>query len=306
MSSILVVGELNPDLVLRGVQGFPAPGKEVLASDLTMTLGSASAICATGLARLGNQVAFLSKIGQDVWGSFCLQYLREAGLDVSRVVRQPSLKTGVTISISSSSDRALLTFLGSIVALEARDVADDVLKDFRHLHVSSYYLQQKLRPGCRGLFARARRLGLTTSLDPGYDPSETWGSDLRETLEETDLFFPNEVEARALTGFEDPGQILQALGNGRTLTVLKLGAKGCAALEAGQMLHLPAFPVTPVDTTGAGDSFNAGFLHAWLRTMPLHECLRTGAACGALSTQGLGGTSTQPGLAELHRFLSQA
>jgi sugar/nucleoside kinase (ribokinase family) len=303
MSQILVVGELNPDFILHGHQSFPVPGKEVLVNDFTVTLGSASAICAMGLSRLGDQVAFLSKVGEDIWGDFCLETLRGGGLNVSRVIRDPRVKTGVTVSISSSLDRALLTFLGSMVALEEPDISDQSLKDFRHLHVSSYYLQRGLRPGCRKLFARAHRLGMTTSLDPGYDPAETWGDDLLETLDQTDVFLPNEVEAEGLTG-RSGAECLRALQNGRTLTVLKLGSKGCMTMERGQVIHFPAFAVVAVDTTGAGDSFNAGFLHAWLSAQPLLDCLKTGAACGALSTLALGGISAQPDAATLHRFLN--
>ena len=305
MPKILVAGELNPDMVLHGCGAFPTPGKEILASDFAMVLGSASAICAMGLVRLGNTVSFLSRIGTDLWGSFCLEILEKGGVDVSKVIRDPALKTGITVSISSSKDRALVTFLGAIAALDEQDVPDVTLKGFDHVHVSSYYLQQRLRPGCRQLFARARRLGLTTSLDPGYDPSEIWQQDLMQTLEETDLFFPNDVEALAITRSRSPEQALQVLANGRTLTVVKLGAQGCLTMHDGQLLRQPAFSLKPVDTTGAGDSFNAGFLHAWLRRLSLSDSLRIGAACGALSTLKPGGTGGQPDEGELEAFLSK-
>jgi sugar/nucleoside kinase (ribokinase family) len=167
-----------------------------------------------------------------------------------------------------------------------------------HLHASSFFFQDGLRPDVPDLFARARRQGLTTSLDTGFDPSETWDGGLRETLRETDLFFPNEVELRAISGCDDPAEGLRALENGRTRVVAKLGRDGAMTLEGGLVVHVPAFPVETVDTTGAGDSFNAGFLHRWLAGAPLVECLRLGAACGALSTLGLGGTGAQPTLAE--------
>ena len=305
MPKILVAGELNPDMILHRCGAFPTPGKEVLAGDFAMVLGSASAICAMGLARLGNAVSFLSRIGTDVWGSFCLEILERGGVDVSKVIRDPALKTGITVSISSSKDRALVTFLGAIAELNEQNIPDKTLKEFDHMHVSSYYLQQRLRPGCRQLFARAGRLGLTTSLDPGYDPSEVWGQDLVQTLEETDLFFPNEVEALAITRSQSPEQSLQVLANGRTLTVVKLGAQGCLAMHDGQLLRQPAFSVRPVDTTGAGDSFNAGFLHAWLRRLSLSDSLQIGAACGALSTLKPGGTGGQPDEGELEAFLSK-
>jgi sugar/nucleoside kinase (ribokinase family) len=303
---VLVAGELNVDLILQGYQSFPVPGKEVLVDDFVMTLGSASAICAMGLARLGTAVAFLGVVGDDPWGAYCVGILRAAGIDVSRVVVDPSVKTGVTVSLTSPQrDRALVSYLGSIAALDGAAVADAAFRGFDHLHVSSYFLQQRLRPGCADVFARARAAGLSTSLDPGFDPAERWEADLVHTLREVDLFFPNEVELHAITGTEDVRAALARLENGRTRTVAKLGARGAAALEPGGLVTVPAFPVEVVDTTGAGDSFDAGFLHAWLAGRPLAECLRWGSACGSLSARGPGGTGHQAGHAEVERLLSE-
>jgi sugar/nucleoside kinase (ribokinase family) len=293
MKKVLIAGEINVDLVLRGYETFPAPGKEVRVDDFVMLLGSASAICAMGLARLGDAVAFSGKVGSDSWGAFCLETMRSAGIDVSRVVTDPAIKTGVTVSINSAEDRALVSYLGSVSSLTADDVDASHMDGCAHLHVSSYFLQEGLRPGCRDLLKRASDLGLSTSLDPGFDPAESWDSDILETLEQVDVFFPNEVEIRALTGCREVTDGLKRLKNGRTRTVAKLGRDGATCLENGRPVHVPAFRVEPVDTTGAGDSFNSGFLHAWLREEAIADCLRFGAACGALATLGSGGTDSQ-------------
>ena len=306
MKKVLVVGELNIDLILQGYGAFPAPGKEVLVDDFQMTLGSASAICAAGMARLGVTVAFLSKVGRDPWGDYCIDALARGGVDVTRVERDPKLKTGVTVSISSARDRALVSYLGAISALTGEDVPDAALEGFDHLHVSAYYLQHGLRPDVPALFERATRRGLTTSLDPGFDPQEAWGPEIQEALRHTDLFFPNEVELEALTRVSDPVAALRAFPEGRTRVIAKLGPQGAMVLDAGRPVAVPAFPVTPVDTTGAGDSFNAGFLEAWLRGRSLVDCLARGAACGALSTRGSGGTATQATPPEVDALVSQA
>jgi sugar/nucleoside kinase (ribokinase family) len=294
----LCVGEINVDLVLRGYSEFPAPGKEVLAEDFAMVLGSATAIMAMGLARLGTKVAFVGRVGDDVWGRYCLEEMAGRGIDLSRVIRGPGPKTGLTVSITHPLDRALVTYLGAIRALTGADVKDEAMAGLDHLHASSFFFQEGLRPDLPDVFARARRKGLSTSLDTGFDPSERWDGGLRETLRETDLFFPNEVELRALSGCVDPAEGIRALENGRTRVVAKLGKHGAMTLDGGQLLHVPAYSVEALDTTGAGDSFNAGFLHRWLQGAPVVECLRLGAACGALSTLGLGGTAAQPSLAE--------
>jgi sugar/nucleoside kinase (ribokinase family) len=237
-------------------------------------------------------------VGDDLWGHYCLDDMAGRGIDLSRVIRGGGLKTGITVSITHAADRALVTYLGAIDALTAADVPDAALAGVDHLHVSSFFLQEKLGPGLPDLFARVRRAGLTTSLDTGFDPSGRWDGGLRETLRETDLFFPNEVELEALTGCADPAEGLRKLDGERTRVVAKLGKEGAMTLDGGTVVRVPAYPVEAVDTTGAGDSFNAGFLHLWLAGAPLVDCLRLGAACGALSTRGLGGTAAQPTLEE--------
>jgi sugar/nucleoside kinase (ribokinase family) len=296
---ILVVGEINVDFVFKGCRALPTPGKEVLADDLVMTPGSSSMICAMGLAKLGNHVAFHGRLGADASGEFCLRALRDAGIDTSSLRPDASLRTGVTASLSTPHDRALVTFAGAIAELRADEVRDEWLRKASHLHVSSYYLQKALRPGCRDLFARATAAGLTTSLDPGFDPAQQWKDDLLDTLQEVDVFLPNEQELQAITGCNDLQEALMAVQNGRTVTLVKRGRQGCTSLYEGQWLDVPAYAVDAIDSTGAGDSFDAGFLHAWLREMPWLDCMRWGNACGSWSTRGIGGTTAQASASEV-------
>jgi sugar/nucleoside kinase (ribokinase family) len=221
------------------------------------------------------------------------------------VIRGGGVQTGLTVAITHPLDRALVTYLGAISALTGRDVPTTSMAGFHHLHSSSFFFQEGLRPDFPDLFARAQAAGLTTSLDTGYDSHEQWDGGLRATLEHTDLFFPNEVELAALTGTGDPAEGLRRLDNGRTRVVAKLGKNGAMTLDGGRAVHVPAYPVETIDTTGAGDSFNAGFLHRWLQGAPIVECLQLGAACGALSTLGLGGTAAQPTLAEAEALVER-
>ncbi len=304
---VLVVGEINIDLICQGYHAFPSPGREVLVDDFRMVLGSASAICAMGLARLGTPVAFFGKVGDDPAGHFCLDAMRARGIDLDAVVVDPGLKTGVTVAITSTVDRALVSFLGSIASMSERDVPRALFSRADHVHVSSFYLQEALRPGVEKLFRDARAAGLTTSLDPGFDPSERWDPDLIDTLRSVDVFFPNEVELRGLSGSDDPEEAVRRLqkGSTRVQVVAKLGARGAMAIDGGgRPVHVPAPRVEVTDTTGAGDSFDAGFLHAWLGGAELNDCLELGVACGALSTRGLGGTATQPELAEARALMA--
>lgn len=309
MKRVLVVGEINVDLICQGYHAFPTPGREVLVDDFQMVLGSASAICAMGLARLGTPVTFFGKVGDDPTGRFCLDAMRARGIDLSSVVLDPALKTGVTVAITSPADRALVSFLGSIASLAEKEVPRALFAGAAHVHVSSFYLQEALRPGVGTLFREAHAAGLTTSLDPGFDPSERWESDLLDLLREVDVFFPNEVELRALSRLDDPEQAVRRLqdGSSGTRIVAKLGAEGAMAFDdQGRAVRVPAPRVEVTDTTGAGDSFDSGFLHAWLGGAALADCLRLGVACGSLSTRGLGGTATQASLEEAEALAAVA
>lgn len=302
---VVVIGELNPDLILQNYSSFPELGKEVVVEDCVLTMGSATAICAMALAKLGNQVRFVTKVGPDTYGDFCTNILKLSGIDVTCVEHDPATKTGITVSVSSSKDRALVTYLGAMGVFDGSRVTPEVFEGYDHLHMSTYFLQTALRPHFAELMRLARAKGLTTSLDPGFDPSETWGADLVETLKEADVFFPNEVELRGVTGVVNEEAAVRSLANGRTLTVAKLGSRGCLTVFEGRALKQEPFPVKPVDTTGAGDTFNAGFLHAWLRHQPIEQCLRLGAACGALSTLASGGTGNQPTETQALEFIRE-
>ncbi len=299
---VLVVGELNADLIFSGFNALPRPGREALADGFSLDLGGSSAICAAGLARLGTPVAILSKVGDDMLGRYCLERLRQAGVDTALVQTDPQLKTGITASFSSH-DRALTTFAGAMTALTVADISTSVLGGFTHLHVSSYYLQSGLREGLPALFRMARELGMTVSLDPGYDPAERWSHAILEVLPHCDVFLLNELELAALSAQDDLESGLRFLRRGEGLVVAKLGKLGCAAWSGRQLLRAAALEVSAVDTTGAGDCFNAGFLHAWLRGAGVDECLEWGTVCGGLSTLALGGCNGQPRSAEIVRIL---
>jgi sugar/nucleoside kinase (ribokinase family) len=288
---------------MRNCRIFPALGKEVQVDDLELSLGSSSAICAVGLARLGDSVTFTAVVGDDFYGEFCIDILRRERIDVSQVLRRPDVKTGITVSITARDDRALVTYPGAIPALTAEDLPENLFTGYDHIHVSSWFLQDGLRPGLKNRFAAARGAGLTTSLDCGYDPSERWSRDLIDTLTEVDVFLPNESEILGITGCRTVEEGIRKLENHNLLLVVKLGAAGCLARCRGESFHARAYPVQVVDTTGAGDSFNAGFLHAWKRGEPISDCLHFATVCGSLSTRGIGGTATQPNEAEVQRCL---
>lgn len=295
---VLVVGELNADLILRGPI-TPAYGQvEQLLDDATLAIGSSSAIFACGVARLGLKVGFIGKVGDDLFGRFMVDSLRERGIDTRGIQVDPSVKTGLTVILSRDDDRALLTYLGSIAALRPEDVDPGQLKRARHLHLGSFYLLDGLRPGVPNLFARARAAGLTTSLDTNYDPRELWDGELGAVLKNTDVFLPNAAELRAITRRPDIETGLAALRDRVGTIAVKMGGEGARAVRGPVEAQAPILSVPVVDTTGAGDSFDAGFVYGYLAGWDLARIVRFAAVCGSLSTRAAGGTAAQATLDE--------
>ncbi len=294
---VAVVGELNADLILRG-NVTPAFGQvEQVIDEATLTVGSSSAIFACGAARLGLRVTFSGKAGDDEFGHFMLRELQQHGIDTRGIVIDPRLPTGLSEILSRPSDRAILTHLGSIAALRFDEIDLALLSRARHLHLGSFYLLDALRPHVPRLFEEARARGLTISIDTNYDPSEQWEGGLREALQHVDVFLPNETELLAITREDSIEAGLDRLSE-IPMVAVKLGARGAIARSGSHVFRADSVPVTVVDTTGAGDSFDAGFVYAYLDGQDLSQALSFACACGSLSTRAAGGTAAQATLAE--------
>ena len=299
---LLVAGEINPDLILSG-NVTPEFGQvEKLVDSAPLAIGSSSAIFACGAARLGLKVAFIGKCGDDVFGRFMLAEMQKRNVDIGNVIVSRSESTGLSVILNQGSDRAILTHSGLIAELQASDIADSLLSRARHLHVASYFLQTKLQPDLPALFQRASLMGLSTSLDTNYDPSEQWcGFD--DLLSVTNVFLPNEAEAKSLTAAENAEEAANRLKVRVQAAAIKLGKDGALGISQSQKIQVKSIPVKVVDTVGAGDSFDAGFIYGYLNGWELEKSLRLACVCGALSTQAAGGTTAQPTLEETMKFL---
>lgn len=294
-SDLLVAGELNPDIIVTGEDVEPQFGQvERLVDGITLTVGSSSAIMACAAARLGLTVAFVGVVGDDPFGRWMVDALASRGIDTAACRVDRSLPTGASVILARRRDRAILTSIGTIAALTAADMPDDLLMRARHLHVGSLFLQDGLRPGLAEVFRRARALGTTTSFDPNWDPREAWDGGIGTILEATDVVLPNREEARRITDVEDDvaaGRRLSAYG---PVVGMKLGAEGALVLARDTHMLVDAPPVDVIDAVGAGDAFDAGFLFGWLDRRAPEDCLRLAVACGSLSVRAVGGTEGQP------------
>jgi ribokinase len=303
MIDVLVAGEIFEDLILSGFDSWPAPGQEAFARDFHREIGGGAAITACGLAKLGVHTGVIAALGSD--GARVAAELGRAGVDTSAIHFEQDQPTAFTVAVSTPQERAFFTYPGANRAFQARFRQYAGLGGFagaRHVHLA-------FAPDldtADSLLTDIRSVGATVSLDLGWH--ECWLRDARalELLRQVDLFFPNELEAACMTAETDPGRALEKLfAAGVRRVALKLGERGAALLWDGGFYRADPFKVEPVDTTGAGDCFDAGFLYAWLRGAEPEMCLRVANVCGALSTQSHGGLTGFPGPAQLEEALKK-
>ena len=302
---VVAVGDLNADLVLSG-DVTPVFGQvEKLIDDATLTLGGSTAIFACGAARLGLRVAMVSLVGTDPFGDFLLDTLAARGVNTQGVRRTHQHKTGLTTILSHGVDRAMLTYPGTLSTLCRHDIDSTLVTQARHLHLGCFYLLDALRPDLPDFFAWSRSQGLTVSLDTNYDPTKLWDGGIGATLDQVDLFLPNETELTAITHHASWQTGLASLSERVPTVAVKRGSAGASATRNGQTTHATPLPVQVVDTTGAGDSFDAGFVYAHLAGWPLPQMLQFAVACGSASTRAAGGTHAQPTQAHAQTQLTQ-
>ena len=303
---VAIAGEINLDLILYGLPAQMPVERELLASDFRITLGSSSAILAHNLASLGSRVTFTTMVGPDDFGRIALDRLAASGVDISHTIHHPTLTTGVTLLLPHGRDRHILTYPGTIAELTTSHLDLNHLKQARHLHLSSLYLQRGLQQGLAQLFAQLKQAGLTISLDTNDDPDDRWGEPLYDLLPYVDVFLPSESEICRIARTNDLDQAIATIAPHVPAIVVKRGSNGARVYQLGRSTDIPSVPVTPVDTIGAGDSFDAGFLLVWKAGRSLITAARAGNITGALSTQAPGGTEAFRDAALRDRFLREA
>jgi sugar/nucleoside kinase (ribokinase family) len=292
---VLVVGDANPDLVLRG-DVLPRFGQaEQLLDDASLVIGGSAAIVAHGLARLRRPVSLLAAVGDDLFGGHLADELAESDVDIRFLLVRKESRTGITVVLSRPDDRAIFTLPGTIPTLTQDEVTHAVTESgAAHVHIASLFLQPDLATRLPGVLAGLRAAGVTTSLDTNADPAGRWQG-VTELLPHLDVLLPNLSEVCALGGEDDPHRAAARLAAAGPLVVVKDGAQGGFAVRPdGQSVRAAGHPVEVVDTTGAGDTFDAAFLDSWLAGTDLQSCLDRAVRAGAFSVAAPGGTASQP------------
>ncbi|MEL4307488.1 carbohydrate kinase family protein [Joostella sp. CR20] len=289
---LIVVGELNVDLILNNIEGFPEIGTEIIANNMNLSLGSSSAIMAANASAMGIKTSFCGVIGNDSYGDFITTELQNKNVATDFLIKNNNLPSGITIVMNYDQDRANVTYCGAMETLTYDSIPWKEISEFKHFHLSNFFIQKGIRRDIVKIFKKAKECGLTTSLDLQWDPENKWNFDYKECLQYVDVFMPNEQELLALTGKKNLDEATEHIETYTNILVVKMGEKGSFAIQNNEKItatafHNPAY----VDSIGAGDSFNSGFIKKFIEKAPLAECLRVGNLMGALNTTAAGGTT---------------
>ncbi|MCW5719668.1 MAG: ribokinase [Devosia sp.] len=290
--AVLSLGRIYCDMVFRGLDEMPQLGRELFARDFTMTPGGGALITAAHLSAGGRASALLARFGTDALSMALAGQIEALGLDLQFLDRHETAGPQMTVVMVKDNDRAFL----SRRAGHARPASfEDALAwpEAGHLHIAEYATLHEMRDAISAAKAR----GLTISLDPSWDDELIRDPLFFERTTGVDIFLPNQEEARALTGREDPREGLAILAQHFPIVALKCGGDGAMLAMDGKVISLPSPQVRVIDTTGAGDAFNAGFLNAWLDGAEPEACLAAAIGAGSCSVQASGGTGSLVGLA---------
>lgn len=303
---ILVIGELNPDLIMDQLHGEAEYGKEQKASEMNLVMGSSSAIFACNSAALGSSVSFAGMVGDDMFGTFMIHSLQKKGVTTDHVQTSKTAKTGLTVAFNKADDRLMVTYPGAMELFGWHHIDPIIFESVDHLHLSSIFFQRQLKKDLPSILKSAKEAGLTISMDVQWDPNEMWELDLKQLLNDIDFFMPNEVELMKLTGAGTLDEALKSISNHSTKLVIKRGKNGSLFYHNGERLTQEAFfLVRFADAIGAGDSYNAGFIHAFLQEKSPAECLKQGSITAAVSTLQPGGTGAIQSYQQVQSYLEQ-
>ena len=303
---VYVYGDVNIDLVVPGVESLPPFGSEVDVPVMETFVGGGAALFTLGLAKLGMTPVFQGSIGKDMYGAYIRGLFRELGVDDSLLLDSDTQKTGISISFTTKKDRCFLTYRGTHEGLSLKYMDLSKVSYAKHVHVTGYAGRSN-HEEYLDVLKRIHEMGdVTVSFDVGWDTTEEWYEGIFDLLPMIDVLFMNETECQHYTRCEDIEAGARRLAEKAGMAVIKLGKRGALAVKDGEVFAAPTYKVNVVDTTGAGDSFNAGFVYGFVSGLPVGECLKRGNGCGSLSATMLGGNTGFPFRDRLESWITTA
>ena len=303
---VYVYGDVNIDLVVPGVESLPPFGSEVDVPVMETFVGGGAALFTLGLAKLGLTPVFQGSIGKDMYGAYIRGLFRELGVDDSLLLDSDTKKTGISISFTTQKDRCFLTYRGTNEGLSLKHMDLSKLPYAKHVHVTGYEGLSN-HDEYLSVLKKIHEMGdVTVSFDVGWDTTGVWYEGIFDLLPMIDVLFMNETECQHYTRCESIEEGARKLAEKAGMAVIKLGKKGALAVKDGEVFVAPTYKIKVMDTTGAGDSFNAGFVYGFVRGLSVEECLKRGNGCGSLSATMLGGNTGFPFRDQLESWIETA
>lgn len=300
---VYVYGDVNMDLVIPNVEKFPAPGQEDEVDVMETLVGGGAALFTLGIGKLGLFPVFQGTIGDDCYGKLILDEFQKRNVDSSLLEISQTQKTGISISFTNEKDRSFLTMRGTNAQIDISKIQVQEIKKARHVHVTGYAGSINHDAYLSVLRRIKEETKATVSFDVGWDSTGEWKKEIYDLFPYIDVLFMNETEAIHYGRKDTAEEAGWDFSNFCPVVALKLGKKGSIAFQDGKLYKKSCYPVEAIDTTGAGDSFNAGFIYAYLSGLTIEECLACGNGCGALSVTALGGNTGFPIEKELWEFI---
>jgi sugar/nucleoside kinase (ribokinase family) len=300
----VVIGDVNIDLVVVGCNELPLPGQEIYVEKMLVHVGGGAALFTLSLAKLGLKLAFTGVLGNDSYGKFILEQFHQYEIDTTSIKISKSSNTGISIAINPEKDRSFITYAGSNAELNLQQLDLEAVALGRHVHLTGYKGRQNHHEFLK-LVQSLKNAGLTLSCDIGWDDTGEWYKGIFEIMKHIDVFFMNETEAQHYSGCMRNDESIRFLAQYSDQIVVKLGAEGAMVIKNGNFSSQPGYSVKCIDTTGAGDSFNAGYIYGYLTQKDVKDCLIYGNACGAMSVGSYGGSTGTPDRETLERFINE-
>jgi len=307
MPRVIALGDINVDVIAH-IPYYPQPGGGGVARQARLYSGGSAANTALVLARCGIDVGLIACVGRDALAAQTLVELTEAGVDGRQIQYDPELMTGVMfVAVTPDGERTMIGYRGANAKLDPALLQPAEIAAASVLHISGYaLLESPQRDAAHRALDIARQAGLKVSLDVGVEVAQCLGREIRSLLPLVDWVFPNELEAEHLVGHAPgPQAVEQFLSYGLEAVILKQGELGCVIGTREGVFSVPAFKVEVEDTTGAGDSFDAGFIAGRLNGLSWRSSGLLANALGGLAASVVGAGESLPGMAEALEFLEQ-
>lgn len=302
---VYVYGDVNIDEIIKEAKEIPPPGQEREVDTIKTCIGGGAALFAMGIGKLGLRTVFKGSVGNDLYGEYIKDTFKKLNIDTSLITTENGKNTGISLSFTDKKDRSFLTYRGTNDYIDIKNIKLDEVKLAGHIHITGY-MGSKNHNDYYNLIKRIKEdTDTTVSFDVGWDDSNEWNSSIYDIFPYLDVLFMNEIEALHYSGKPDALEAAGDFSKYTRVAVLKLGANGALAVSDGKTYMEKGFNVTVMDTTGAGDSFNAGFIYGYLTSRDINTALRYGNGCGALSCTGLGGNTAFPDIALLKGFIEK-